>query len=118
MFAIILLVIITFANRTHVTGAITHGYGTNVFLDVHTWPHDANLVLNILMELLKMREFLPEVLYLQLDNTARENKNKFCLAFLALLVEEGIFSEVCLAFTRAIIIVFYNVFVVFVSRCN
>ena len=80
--------------RTHVTGAITHGYGTNVFIDAHTWPHDSNLVLNILMELLKMREFLPDVLYLQLDNTARENKNKYVSAFLALLVEEGIFSEV------------------------
>ena len=67
--------------RTHVTGAITHGYGTNVFIDVRTWPHDANLVLNILMELLQIREFLPDVLYLQLDNTARENKNKYCLSF-------------------------------------
>lgn len=109
---------ITFENRTHVTGAITHGYGTNVFIDVHTWPHDANLVLNILMELLKMREFLPEVLYLQLDNTARENKNKYCLAFLALLVEEGIFSEVCILFTCAIMIVCFIIFVVFVFRCN
>ena len=54
-----------------------------------------NIVLNILVELLmKMREFLPDVLFLQLDNTARENKNKYVLAFLALLVEEGIFSEV------------------------
>lgn len=78
------------------TGAITHGYGTNVFIDTHTWPHDANLVLNILMELLKIREFLPDVLYLQLDNTARENKNKYVLAFLALLVEVEIFSEVWL----------------------
>lgn len=76
------------------TGAIVHGYGTSVFIEAHTWPHDSNLVLNILMELLKTREFLPEVLYLQLDNTARENKNKYVLAFLALLVEEGIFSEV------------------------
>lgn len=91
-------VIYFFVRRTHVTGAITHGYGTKAFIDAHTWPHDANLVLNILLELLKTREFLPDVLYLQLDNTARENKNKYCLAFLALLVEEGVFSEVCCAF--------------------
>ena len=60
-----------------------------------------------------MREFLPEVLYLQLDNTARENKNKYCLAFLALLVEEWIFSEVCNSHTA---IVFDNF--VFASRFN
>ena len=59
---IVFVIIITFA---HVTSAITHGYGTNVFIDAHTWPHNANLVLNILMGLLKMREFLPEVPYLQ-----------------------------------------------------
>ena len=53
------------------TGAITHGYSTNVYIDALTWPHDANLMLT-------------DVLYLQLDNTARENKNKYCLAFLAL----------------------------------
>ena len=76
------------------TGTITHGYGTNVLINAHTLPHDPNLVLNILIELLKMREILPDVLYLQLDNTARENKNKYVLAFLALQVEEGIFSEV------------------------
>ena len=85
---------ISFKIRTHVTGAITHGYGTNVFIDAHTWPHDSNLVLNVLMELLKMREILSDMLYLQLDNTARENKKKYVLAFFALLVEEGIFSEV------------------------
>lgn len=47
------------------TGAIIHGYGTNVFVDAHTWPHDANLVMNILVELLKMRDYLPDVLFLQ-----------------------------------------------------
>ena len=75
-------------------GAITHGYSTNVFIDAHAWPHDSNLVLNILMELLNIREFLPDLVYLQLDDIARENKNQYVLAFLALLVEEGIFSEV------------------------
>ena len=57
--------------RTHVTGAITHGYGT-VFIDAHAWPYDSNLVLNILIELLNIREFLPDVLYLQLDNRQRK----------------------------------------------
>ena len=40
------------------------------------------------------RGFLPPVLYLQLDNTARENKNKFIMTFLALLVERGVFEKI------------------------
>ena len=34
------------------------------------------------------------MLYLQLDNTARKNKNQYILAFLAYLVQADIFSEV------------------------
>ena len=40
------------------------------------------------------RSILPPCLYLQLDNTARENKNQYVMAFLAYLVQAGVFSEV------------------------
>ena len=36
----------------------------------------------------------PTKLYLQLDNTARENKNKTVMEFLTLLVQQGVFAEV------------------------
>jgi len=36
-------------------------------------------------------EALSDVLYLQLDNTARENKNQYMMAFLALLVQIKVF---------------------------
>ncbi|XP_060594673.1 uncharacterized protein LOC132749024 [Ruditapes philippinarum] len=37
---------------------------------------------------------LPPILYIQADNCARENKNRYVLAFLQLLVEKNIFNEV------------------------
>lgn len=41
---------------------------------------------------------LPPVLYLQMDNCARENKNKAMLGYLSWLVEKGVFNKVVLGF--------------------
>lgn len=86
--------------RTHLTGAITHGQNSEGFLDFQQYPHDPNLTINVLLKLL-LRNFtmmeatgLPKKLYIQLDNCGRENKNQYVFAFLSLLVELGIFSEV------------------------
>ena len=40
----------------------------------------------------------PKMLYLELDDCGRENKNRYVLAFLALLVEEEVFEEIELGF--------------------
>lgn len=85
--------------RTHLTGAIDHGHGVHCYIDLLTWPHDANLVINVLVDLIMKREKLPPVLYLQLDNTARENKNKFLMAFLTYLVQTGVFREVSTSYS-------------------
>lgn len=88
--------------RTHVTGAIVHGQGCYTYCDILQWPHDPNLTLNVFLHLLlhQIREIknkglpLPKKLYVQLDNCLRENKNRHVLAFLSLLVAEGVFDEV------------------------
>jgi hypothetical protein len=41
---------------------------------------------------------LPPVFFLQLDNTTRQNKGRYVLAFLALLVEHGIFERIYICF--------------------
>ncbi len=41
-----------------------------------------------------MQDSLPGVLYLQMDNTCRDNKNKYTLTFAALLVQLGVFRKV------------------------
>lgn len=88
--------------RTHITGAIVHGFGSYAYTDLLQWPHDPNLTINVLIEILLSRftdlvnnhHSVPRCLYLQLDNCMRENKNRHVLSFLALLVQEKVFDEV------------------------
>lgn len=86
--------------QTHITGVLVHTGATGgkkafAFTDLYQYPHDSNLTMSILQEVLKLSSPLPNVLYLQLDNCWRENKNKFLLALCALLVEVGVFKKVC-----------------------
>lgn len=46
------------------------------------------------MNLQRSSQQFPKKLYIQLDNTARENKNRCVLSFLAYLVQIQIFDEV------------------------
>ena len=74
--------------QTHVTGVIVHGRGQHTYIDYKEHRHDSNLTINILLSILnKYKDSLPPVLYIQLDNTARENKNKHLFAFCSLLVQ-------------------------------
>ncbi len=41
-----------------------------------------------------MQDSLPPVLYIKMDNTCSDNKNKYTRIFLALLVELGFFRKV------------------------
>ena len=64
-------------------------------MDVKEVPHDSNLTMNIILKtLLENKDRLERVLFLQLDNCYRENKNKFLLSLASLLVEEKVFEEV------------------------
>lgn len=68
------------------------------FVDLLQYPHNSNLTVSIIIKVLTdfvIDRPLPKVLYLQMDNTARENKNKFVLSFCALLVELAVFEKVC-----------------------
>lgn len=89
--------------RTHLTGALVHtrsphGKIVYAFFDFLQWPYDSNLNIQVLLEiLLDFKEKLPPTLYLQLDNSARENKNRFFFfSFCAILVKRKVFKKVCL----------------------
>jgi hypothetical protein len=41
---------------------------------------------------------LPPNLYLQLDNSAKDNKNQYMMAFLSLLTARGVFKEIQVGF--------------------
>lgn len=89
--------------RTHLTGALVHtkaekGKMAFAYFDLLQWPHDSNLTISVLLAVLQQVRSklgsLPKILYLQLDNTSRENKNKYLLSFLAHLVELKLFKKV------------------------
>ncbi|XP_064397846.1 uncharacterized protein LOC135344551 [Halichondria panicea] len=85
--------------RTHVTGVLVHtraphGKLAHVYIDMLQFPHDCNVTIHVLLKSLIALDHLPPVLNIQLDNTAKENKNKFFLGFCALLVERKIFTKV------------------------
>ena len=87
--------------RTHVTGILlhtktSHGKLAYTFVDLLQWAHDSNLTITLLIRVLMdyASNPLPETLYIQMDNTSRENKNKYVLSFCAILVELQIFKKV------------------------
>jgi len=62
--------------KSHLVGVLVHGIGAFGFFDVQQWQHNSNLTLSIITHVLLMLTSLPRVLYLQMDNCWRENKNK------------------------------------------
>ncbi|XP_078695058.1 uncharacterized protein LOC144923998 [Branchiostoma floridae x Branchiostoma belcheri] len=88
--------------KVHVSGIISHGHGIKAtFTDVFEYNHDSNLTINLLLKMLyrlSKQGPLPPILYVQADNCFRENKNKYMLAFLDMLVHRKIFVEVQLSF--------------------
>jgi hypothetical protein len=83
-----------------VIGVISHGHEprATAYLVPSEYPKDSSFTMHIVAETiiraLEKNEFLPPIFYLQLDNTGRENKNKTMMAFMSLLVEQGIFTKV------------------------
>ena len=90
-----------------VIGAMVHGNTNRKFAYTFpsNYPKDASLsvqvLLNVLRQVKEQDGFLPPVLYLQLDNCWRENKNRTMFATCAALVQTGIFRKVCLLFSFA-----------------
>ena len=106
--------------RTHVTGVLVHtraphGKLAFVFVDLLQFPHDSNLTITLLLRSLVsvcQQQQLSENLYIQMDNTSRENKNRYVLAFCALLVKLKIFNKVYMTYKiitmfKLLIIIFY-----------
>lgn len=92
--------------QTRLIGVEIMGYGS-LFYEFWTHPtckHGANVTCTLLLRSLSLYKEQyegkpwPEVLFLQLDNTGKENKCDTVLAFCCWLVEAGVFQEVRVAF--------------------
>jgi hypothetical protein len=86
----------------HVMGAVVHGRRAYAYTILDTCPLGANVTIDILHRVMvaeiEANGVLPKILYIQLDNTTRQCKNKYVLGWLAYLVQIGIFDEVFVSF--------------------
>ena len=88
--------------KVHIDLVLVHGSEPRCFLAWENIAGDPNLTIHILFTTLleeeRRRGRLPPVLYLQLDNCIRENKNTYTIMYLVWLVERGIFNQILLSF--------------------
>ena len=81
-----------------VTGGLMQGMDTSHFLFVSDayMPADTNLNIQVLSRMLQVnKKGLKKRWYIQLDNTAAGNKTVKLFAFLGMLIQYGVFDEVC-----------------------
>ena len=83
--------------QMHLVGCLAYN-GTvkpHVFVTYPNVHNDPNLTVTVIQRvLLNWGNPLPPVLYVQLDNTARENKNSTVFGYLSMLVKQGVFRKV------------------------
>ena len=87
--------------RMHVVGAIVHGHGLWAFTCSNHVAQGHNVVIQVILDILadltnrytKRNMVWPRTLYLQLDNTTKQNKGRYLCGFLHLLVAWGVFDK-------------------------
>jgi hypothetical protein len=90
--------------KLHLMGVIAHGIGAYVFTCPANFAQGHNVTIQALFDVLEQIKtakgwiHFPPTLYLQLDNTTKQNKGKWLMAFLALLVEAGTFTKIIVSF--------------------
>ncbi len=88
--------------QTKLLGALVDGVAFYTFLTFPTYVHASGLTwtgfLCVLESLRKAGRPIPPILFLQLDNAGRDNKNQFALAFLGYMVHVGIFKRIYVNF--------------------
>ena len=88
--------------KIHVMGAISHGRRVSAFISTDDIKHGNNVTIEVihrvLWKTLEDEEFLPPVLFLQLDNTTRQCKAQYVMAYLHSLVDAGVFKKIVVSF--------------------
>jgi hypothetical protein len=83
--------------------ACVHGSPPYVYLGYENLYSDPNLICDVLYRTLRAEQEkrggkLPKILYIQLDNCIRENKNTAFFCYVSWLVERGIFHHIYVSF--------------------
>ena len=77
--------------QSQMKGKLCFGY-----YDLLQYQHTVNITIDVLLKvLIEVHTSLKCILYLQLDNCWKENKNKFLFGFCALLVNLKVLKKVC-----------------------
>jgi hypothetical protein len=88
--------------KNHVMGAISHGRQVFAFIATDAIKQGNNVTIEVihrvLLKTIKDEGRLPPVLYLQLDNTTKQNKAKYLMAYLHSLVDAGVFKKIIVSF--------------------
>jgi hypothetical protein len=92
--------------KTHITGVLVHGHGAFIYTCPQKFKGGTNLTVEVLTRVLKNieqkylkeKKLLPNKLFIQLDNTCKENRNKILFSFFDLLLRRGIFNEIYISF--------------------
>ena len=86
----------------HAYGVISHGRKAYTYLLPSHVRQGHDVTIDVLWRVIcdtqESEGKLPPVLYLQLDNTTKQNKGRYLFAFLALLVHHGVFERICVSF--------------------
>ena len=83
--------------QMHPAGCLAY-HGTikpHVFITYPNVHNDRNLMVIVIHRILMCwGQPMPHVLYVQLDNIARENKNSIVFGYLSMLVNQGVFKKI------------------------
>ena len=71
--------------RTHLTGAITDGYGVYCYIDMIIWLHDANLTISILDDVLSKRD-IPTIFIFAAWQHSTGEQEPVCVSILGIHV--------------------------------
>jgi hypothetical protein len=89
--------------KMHLYGVLCHGRKAYCFAMPDHEAHGHNTTIKCIWKVIVDQYIeggnkLPPVLFLQLDNTTRQNKGQFLIGFLKLLVQHGIFERIYVCF--------------------
>ena len=84
--------------RFGLMGVIVHGIAARAYMYHKHWSNDSNLTIEVIHRTLSTLQTLPPTLYLQLDNAASSNKNRYVFGYLAFLVQKRVFETIELTF--------------------
>lgn len=99
--------------QTHVVGVLANGHGAMLFWEMKQFGKGPDLAISNICRALHVmtdkysndKSRWPDVLYLQMDNAASENKNHWIFRLAGLLVHFGIFKKVSYFFCAIYILV-------------